>query len=113
MCFHQIDENAMNIIKIYKDVSPTWKGRYIYIYIYIFWHNEPGRPLKPLPSQGLQKNLINNYFFIIKKKYELPHFNKASKVVGIIKTQLIWNPKFFNKNKIIWMHQIIIKVNFL
>ena len=29
MCFHQRGENAMNIIKRYKDVAPTWKDKKI------------------------------------------------------------------------------------
>ena len=41
MCFHQRGENAMNIIKRYKDVAPTWKNKK-------YWHNEPGLA----PGQG-------------------------------------------------------------
>ena len=41
MCSHQTGENAMNILKINKDVSPMWKNKK-------YWHNEPGLA----PGQG-------------------------------------------------------------
>ena len=59
MCSHQRGENAMNILKINKDVSPMWKNKkYLAQWAGLALGQ---RPLKPLPRAT--KILNYNYFY--------------------------------------------------
>ena len=60
MCSHQTGENAMNILKINKDVSPMWKNKKK---ILAQWTGSAlgQRLLKPLPRAA--KILNYNYFY--------------------------------------------------